>query len=82
VDELAGHVSQAIVELNHNVVDVVDAFPILAAVVRKEVRCTANRREAHQHDLANIDIVQILYKKNSAGGQNIHMYTTTLDRET
>ena len=50
-----GHVSQAIVELDHNVVDVVDAFPILAAMVRKEVRCTANRRKAHQHDLANVD---------------------------
>jgi hypothetical protein len=62
-NELTGHVSQAIVELDHNVVDVVDAFPILAAVIRKEVRCTANRRKAHQHDLANIDIVQVLYKQ-------------------
>jgi len=32
-DELAGHVSQGIVELDHNVVDIFDAFPILAAIL-------------------------------------------------
>jgi hypothetical protein len=43
-DELAGHVSQGIVELDHNVVDIFDAFTILAAILPEEVRCTANRR--------------------------------------
>ena len=62
-----------IVELDHNVVDVVDAFPILAAIVRKEVRCTANRRKAHQHDLSNIDIVQILHKSSLSEGSRRHM---------
>jgi hypothetical protein len=43
-DELTGHVSQGIVELDHNVVDIFDAFLILAAILPEEVRCTANRR--------------------------------------
>lgn len=73
MDELAGHVSQAIVELDHNVIDVVDAFPILAAVVRKEVRGTANRRKAHQHDLSNVDIVQILHKSWLSEGSRRYM---------
>lgn len=44
-DGLAGHVSQGIVELDHNVVDIFDAFPILAAILPEEVRCTANKQE-------------------------------------
>lgn len=59
-DEFTRHVSQGIVELNHDVIDVVDAFPILTAVLPEKVRCAANRREAHHDDLPNIDIVQIL----------------------
>jgi hypothetical protein len=39
-DELAGR----IVELDHNVVDMFDAFPVLAAILPEEARCTANRR--------------------------------------
>jgi hypothetical protein len=43
-DELARHVSQGIVELDHDIVDIIDAFPSLTAILLEEMRCTTNRR--------------------------------------
>jgi hypothetical protein len=58
--ELTGHVSQGVVEFDHDVVDIINAFTILTAILLEEMRRTTNRRQAHQYDLANIDVVHIL----------------------
>ena len=37
-------VSQGIVELNYDIVDIIDAFPSLTAILLEEMGCTTNRR--------------------------------------